>query len=332
MAQTAVIHGGALACRPLLSCSGSGEAYAARRGPRAGPVAGKQSSPTDRAARATPDRWSELLHVPTQGARDTVTAMSGTSENSPFDRDEIAALYDAVPFTADIPFYLDLVAGAGRVLELGCGTGRLLLPLAEAGFQVVGVDASRAMLARAQRRLADAPRELRARVELREGEMRDLELAGRFDLVVVATKTFFYLMTPSDQRRMLSAVARLLEAGGIVALDLLNPTVGWLSRPAGSVQQDVAGEVGEARVLRTETVVSTDPAEQRRFMRSVYDVVEKDGTVRKHVVEWGLRYTYRFELEHLLELCGLDVLAVTGGYRDEPFEADSPIMLVTARR
>jgi SAM-dependent methyltransferase len=258
--------------------------------------------------------------------------MSDIPKNSPFDRDEIAALYDAVPFAADIPFYLGLAAGAARVLELGCGTGRLLLPLAEAGPRVVGVDASRAMLARARQRLADAPRELKERVELREGNMCDLELAGRFDLVVVATKTFFYLMTPSDQRRMLSAVARLLEAGGIVALDLLNPTVGWLSRPAGSVQQDIAGEVGEARVLRTETVVSTDPAEQRRFMRSVYDVVERDGTVRKHVVEWGLRYTYRFELEHLLELCGLEVLSVTGGYRDEPFEADSPIMLVTARR
>jgi hypothetical protein len=139
-------------------------------------------------------------------------------------------------------------------------------------------------------------------------------------------------MTPSDQRRMLSTVARLLEAGGIVALDLLNPTLEWLSRPAGSVRQDIAGQVGEAKVLRTETVVSTDRAEQRRVMRSVYDVVENDGTVRKHIVEWGLRYTYRFELEHLLELCGLQVLTVTGGYRDEPFEADSPVMLVTARR
>jgi SAM-dependent methyltransferase len=258
--------------------------------------------------------------------------MSVTSENSPFDRDEIAALYDAVPFGADIPFYLDLAAGARRVLELGCGTGRLLLPLAEAGAQVVGMDASPAMLARARRRLAHAPRELSERVELREGDMRDPALEGRFDLVVVATKTFFYLTTPSDQRRMLSAVARLLETGGIVALDLLNPTLEWLSRPAGSVRQDIAGEVDEAKVLRTETVVSTNPVEQRRVMRSVYDVVENDGTVRKHVVEWGLRYTYRFELEHLLELCGLEVLTVTGGYRDEPFEADSPVMLVTARR
>ena len=280
------------------------------------------------------DGWSvePALGARSYRAPDTVTAMSDVSGNSPFDRDEIAALYDAVPFAADIPFYLDLVAGARRVLELGCGTGRLLLPLAEAGSQVVGVDASDAMLARARRRLAHAPRELRERVELREGDMRGLELAGRFDAVVVATKTFFYLMTPSDQRRMLSAVARLLDAGGIVALDLLNPTLGWLSRPAGSVRQDVAGEVGEARVLRTETVVSTHLAEQRRVMRSVYDVVEKDGTVRKHVVEWGLRYTYRFELEYLLEICGLEVLAVTGGYRGEPFEADSPIMLVTARR
>jgi SAM-dependent methyltransferase len=258
--------------------------------------------------------------------------MSDVSENSPFDRDEIAALYDAVPFAADIPFYLDLAARAKRVLELGCGTGRLLLPLAEAGSEVVGVDASDAMLARARRRLAHTPRELRERVELRQGDMRCPALAGRVDLVVVATKTFFYLTTPSDQRRMLSAVARLLEPGGIVALDLLNPTLEWLSRPAGSVQQDIAGEVGEARVLRTETVVSTDRAEQRRIMRSVYDVVEKDGTVRKHVVEWGLRYTYRFELEYLLEICGLEVLAVTGGYRDKPFEADSPVMLVTARR
>jgi SAM-dependent methyltransferase len=258
--------------------------------------------------------------------------MFDVSGNSPFDRDEIAALYDAVPFAADIPFYLDLAARAKRVLELGCGTGRLLLPLAQAGSQVVGVDASRAMLARARQRLAHAPRELRERVELREGDMRALELEGRFDLVVVATKTFFYVMTPSDQRRMLSGVARLLEPRGIVALDLLNPTLEWLSRPAGSVRQDVAGEVGGSRVLRTETVVSTDPAEQRRVTRSVYDVVEEDGTVRKHVVEWGLRYTYRFELEYLLKICGLEVLAVTGGYRDEPFEADSPVMLVTARR
>ena len=121
----------------------------------------------------------------------------------------------------------------------------------------------------------------------------------------MAVKTFAYLITRHDQQRALAAVAAHLRPGGLLVTDLLNPTPDWLSRPAGSVRQDVFGHLPSgASVARTETMVSTDLATQVRVIRSAYETVS-DGVVTKHFVEWPFRYTHRFEAEHLLERAGL---------------------------
>jgi len=120
--------------------------------------------------------------------------------------------------------------------------------------------------------------------------------------------------------------------GGLLVIDLLNPTPDWLSRPAGSVHQDVFDHLPSgASVARTETMVSTDLATQVRVIRSAYETVS-DGVVTKHFVEWPFRYTHRFEAEHLLERAGFVVESVQRGYHGEAFTSDSSVLLLVGRR
>ncbi|MDQ4129988.1 MAG: class I SAM-dependent methyltransferase [Actinomycetota bacterium] len=263
----------------------------------------------------------------------------------PFADALVASLYDAFPFDADVPFYLELAgraardgdgtrAGArGRVLEVGCGTGRLLLPLSAAGHQVVGVDASPPMLALARRKLDRAGIGRDQEGSLLEADMRCFDAGGDFDLAVMAVATFGYLLTREDQAAALTTIARHLRPGGLLALDLLCPRPAWLLEPAGSLRQDVCGTLPDGTlVMRTETVVSSDLSAQLRVTRAAYELVGADGGVTKRVVQWPSRFTYRFEAEHLLERAGFVVEAVRGGYQNEPFTGESRTMLFVARR
>lgn len=253
----------------------------------------------------------------------------------PWDDATLARLYDAFPFAADIPLYQDLVvAEGGRVLEIACGTGRVLVPLAQAGHRVVGLDASPHMLAITREKLAQSGPEVRERVRLIEGDMRSFDAGGPFDLAIIAVKSFAYLTERADQLRALRAVAAHLRPGGLLALDLLNPSPEWVSEAPGSLRQDLVQEVAAwgITVARTEAVVSNDRATQVRVIRSAYELVAADGTVTKRFVEWPYRYMYRFEAEHLLERSGFQIEAVYGGYAREPFTCASSVMLFLARR
>lgn len=254
-------------------------------------------------------------------------------QDQPWTDAELARLYDAFPFDADLPLYLDVIERTGeRVLEVGCGTGRLLLPLAGAGARLVGVDASAAMLELAERKLTEAGADVRSRVRLVQADMRTLRLDEEFDVALLPVKTFAYLTSRADQLAALTAIADHLRPGGRFVLDLLNPDPTWLAQPAGSVRQDVTGQVDELVVTRTETAVSTDLATQVRMLRSAYEVIAPDGSVRKRIVEWPFRWTHRFEAEHLLERAGLQVEAVYGGYAGEPFASGSPVLVLVGRR
>jgi SAM-dependent methyltransferase len=255
--------------------------------------------------------------------------------HQPWSDERIAALYDVFPFEADISLYTRLAAQqGGRVLELGCGTGRVLLPLVRAGNHVTGVDASPAMLDLARQKLQAAATEIGSRAHLVPGDMRSFELDHSFDLAIIAVKSFAYILDRAEQQAALQRIVRHLRPGGLLALDLLHPTPSWLAREPGSVHQDIAGYVPglQAMVVRTETTVSTDRARQVRAIRSVYEIVSDGGDVHKHVAEWQYRWLHRFEAEHLLERSGFVVEAVNGGYAGELFTSESPLMLFLARK
>jgi SAM-dependent methyltransferase len=249
--------------------------------------------------------------------------------------DELAWLYDVFPFSDDIPAYLELAGrSGGPVLEPACGTGRVLLPLAAAGNFVVGVDASPHMLARARRKVAAAPPEVACRIRLVEADMRAIELEETFGLAVIAARSFGHLLTAEAQLAALESIRRHLEPGGLLALDLVNPSPAWLAEPLATPRLDLSQELPDEGLLvnRTVTVMETDLATHVRVLRSEYEVAASDGSVTKRFVEWPWRWVRRFEIEHLLACTGFAVEEISGGYLGEPFTGEGRTMFVVARR
>jgi len=240
----------------------------------------------------------------------------------------LARFYDLehVDLTADVIFYLHFARQAdGPVLELGCGSGRLLVPLAEAGGELTGVDNSPAMLALARNKLGD-------RVKLVEGDMRTFELRERYALAIVSINSFMHLLTTADQLAALSNVARHLKPGGRLIIDL----------PAGDelVHQDADARLTLERQfvdpatghqILKQVVSRIDWATQCQELVHIYDELLADGTVKRAVVPMTLRHTFRYELALLLDKAGYTLERLYGDYDLSPYESGCPRMIAVAQ-
>src|SRR5829696_10327692 len=181
---------------------------------------------------------------------------------------ELPELYDLehAGFTEDIDLYLRLaeVVG-GPILELGCGTGRVLGPLAAAGNRVTGIDRSRPMLNRARSTMqADSNTDLR-RVTLVEGSMTEAESApgGPFGLVVFSLNGLMHLSDMAAQRAALASARRALDPRGMLVIDVLNPTPELLATLDGRVQHEGSWQKSAGTVVDRFSARAHDSAEQR---------------------------------------------------------------------
>jgi SAM-dependent methyltransferase len=245
--------------------------------------------------------------------------------------DLFARLYDLEhrDLKEDVELYHNFAARCdGKVLELGCGTGRVTLALAQAGFEVTGVDNSAAMLDLAQARAADAG--LQAQVRLEQMDVRNLDQENRFALAIYALNGFLHLTTVADQLSALSNIHRALLPGGFLLVDLPNPHTVFTPAADGQliVRRHFQSEQGHPITSLIGT--QTDLANQIQRLTLFYDEVGQDGAVRRTAVEMDLRFAYRYEMAALLRQVGFDVDAVYGSYDLEPYEGDSPIMLFVA--
>jgi len=233
----------------------------------------------------------------------------------------IAALYDLSygDFTEDIDFYENLArVSGGPVLELGVGTGRVALPLAEAGYEVVGIDGSAAMLDVARRRTEGA--RLKGKLELVEGDMRRFELARPFGLVVIAADTFQHLLTTADQAACLGCVAAHLRPAGIFAMSIRSPAnVSWEEQgvPSPLLLDWTKTEPETGDIVMKFISAEAEAARMVRRMTYFYDRV-RAGSVQRSVFITELRYSTQAEIELLLQQQGLRVTHVYGDYDLSP--------------
>jgi SAM-dependent methyltransferase len=220
-------------------------------------------------------------------------------------------------------------AAASTILELGCGSGRTLLPLARDGFHVVGVDAAPAMLARCRDRLERAGAGVAARVELHHGDFRSLSLGRRFPLVICPFNAFMHLYSREDVESFLAVVKAHLAPGGLFAFDVLNPDLHWLSRdPHRRWARTRFRHPRSGKMMVYSTSVTYDAAVQIAFMR-IYYQPETGG--RERVVRLVHRQFFPLELDALLHYNGFEVIAHEGGFDGEELVPESEEQVIRCR-
>jgi SAM-dependent methyltransferase len=249
--------------------------------------------------------------------------------------DTFADYYDHVyPYRErpDIQFYVDLARSSqGPVMEMGCGTGRVLIPCARSGAVMVGADISRAMLDVCRRKMALESPDVQARVELRVADMRDFDVDRRFALIILPFRSFQHLETVAEQSAALGCLKRHLAPGGRLVLDLFNPSIPllgderWLAEPL--VEPEVRMPDGRM-LVRSLRVVGRDFLNQVQELEIAHEITWPDGRRARDVATTRLRYLFRYEAEHLLAREGLTVEALYGSYDRSPYGATYPGELI----
>lgn len=252
----------------------------------------------------------------------------------------IADLYDQVgPYRErpDVAYYVDAAMRAGGpVLEVGCGTGRVLIPTARAGVEIVGLDASAAMLAECRAKLDEEPASVQSIVELVEADMRAFGLRRQFTLATFPFRPFQHLITVEDQLSCLRAVHAHLAGGGRAILDVFNPSLEALAnRPIGEEFGDEPEFVmpDGRRVIRTHKIAAHDRIQQVNHVELVYYIRHPDGREERLVDAFRMRYFFRYEVEHLLARAGFEVEMVHSGFDGSAYGSHYPGELIfTARK
>ncbi len=224
----------------------------------------------------------------------------------------------------DAGFYLELARAApGPALELGCGTGRLVLHLAREGIDVTGLDISDAMLgvAGATRSRQDAT--VRRRARFVRGDMSDFELDREFGLVYIAFRSFMMLTAPGDQRRCLESAYRHLLPGGTLAVNLFDPLLNRLDPgplPGGWTPMGNFPHPETWNLVRIEVADRmNDPLDQVFEETWRFTEIDKNGKVLRQEEEvLRMRWTYRYEMRYLLELCGFEAVSEYSDYFGSP--------------
>jgi SAM-dependent methyltransferase len=233
--------------------------------------------------------------------------------------------------TEDLPFWLELAEQQGDpILELGCGTGRVLLPLAQRGHRVTGLDNSPEMLARleAKLKLSTAGHVKQSAPAIVRADMTDFTLAGNFRLALIPYNSFMHLLTPEQQCAALRCVRQHLQPAGALALDLPNPGEAYAGQEQGLTLERTFRD-GERTVQQFSSVM-LDRAAQLAHVTWLYDSTGPDGALQRTTIPLTMRYTFPAEMNLLLEKCGFHLTHLYGGYDRTPFADGAPRMLVVA--
>lgn len=250
--------------------------------------------------------------------------------------DQIAPIYDLIhgDLKADLEFHIRQAAETqDPILELGCGTGRLLLPLARTGHKVTGIDNSSAMLEITRGKLEKESDHVRDRLSLVEGDISFFNLEQQYGLTILPYNTLYHL-DGAGRRNCFICVHRHLIPGGRLLIDIDNPVE--MSDPVDDgillLERTMTAKGGDTVIVQT-TSSWVDIDAQQRHTTWIFDAsAAAGGPINRSVVTATFHYVNVHEFEQELEAAGLKLTAFYGDYGLEPFGEQSPRLLVIAKR
>lgn len=254
--------------------------------------------------------------------------------NDSSDYDLWAEIYDSVYSYVheDIPFYVEeAIRAGGSILELGCGTGRVAMPIAEAGLDVTGIDFSEAMLKVAQHKVLNLESSSGS-VNLVQADMIDFSLDRKFSLVIIPFRGFLSLLSVQDEVDTLLNIKRHLAPGGKLIFNIFVPDFNMLVQESDVPYhfRDVTDHnTGDKFIVWLQN--SFDSYSQIMSIRTIIEKLDHSGAVTQKLYrDFQLRYIFRWEIHHLLKMCGYEILGLYGDFERTPFDEASDEMVWVA--
>ena len=252
-----------------------------------------------------------------------------------------AAIYDAEysDYAPEVNFYMKWAKRLPPpALELGCGTGRVMMALARAGVPVWGLESCDAMLHQAQTKVDALPADLKPKVQLRRGDMRDFDLGQEFGLIYLPFREFMHLGKEEEQLDCLDAIHRHLSPQGRLILNLYHLDLTVLSHMHGgdvAVARQRGGDYqdpGTGQQVVCSSASWFDANSQTLHEERFYDRYDARGVVQeRRVVPLSQRWFTRWEMHHLLHRAQFRVEVLLGGPSGQPFTGAGSEMIWVAR-
>ncbi|MFN8673808.1 MAG: class I SAM-dependent methyltransferase [Candidatus Sericytochromatia bacterium] len=223
----------------------------------------------------------------------------------------------------------------GDVLELGCGTGRITIPVAQAGLNIIGIDNSEGLLKEGNDKISKI-KQIAGSVELKYGDMRDFNLDKKFDLIIIPYRAFLHLYTPEDQKKTLKNIHNHLKENGKLIMNMFFPRIDIIDSNMNSlgnaVKQVKVLEKGKNKIVfyDSRNYSSYSQLINQYFIAEELD--EKGVVISKQYFPLTLRWVTRFEMEHLFELCGFKIENLFGWFDKRPFSDASEEMVWVVKK
>ena len=248
-------------------------------------------------------------------------------------------LYDVINASSvlgDIDWYRRRArTAAGPVLELGAGTGRVTIPIAEDGVTIHALDANPDMLGALRRKIAGLKPTVAERILITEADMRQFDLNETFPLVICPFRAFLHNLTHDDRLACLERVREHLRPGGRFAFNVFHPSLEYMARNAGAFsgvwRWTRTCRIGDGTHVLCSEATTYDTVRQRLSSQHRYEVFGNDGNlVRTFLHQLELAYLYEPQIRQLLEQAGFGSIRIAGAADDRPFEKDTDELFVEA--
>lgn len=250
--------------------------------------------------------------------------------------DDLAYVYDWEwkDLTMDLDFLINFSREINdAVLELACGTGRVMIPLAENGLEVYGIDNSEEMLKIGREKIKTLPVDVKSKLHFQYGDMSSFNLNRKFRLVLIPFNSFLLLLKKEEQESCLKCVRSHLTDDGFFVLDIYSPNFKLIAQDTNEMKflRHFYVPPIEKVVIQWE-YLKRDMAEQIAYSDFLYEMYDKHGNLSRRASSLRMKIIFRYEMEYLLEKCGFRIIDLFGDYNKTPYTEESRQMIFVCKK